>query len=224
MMIAVLAAVKRELAPLLQILHFRESKRIGPWEVHLSNQKSHCIAAAYSGCGKVRAAAATQMIIDHFKPANIILYGTAGAISPQRKPGDIILESNSIEADYQNLMNSSIEFPISQPDRFLTEKLVQTCKQMGVSPVSGIIITQDKDIVSASDKQNLWNRFAGQCACWEGAAAGRICNLNDVPYAHVRGITDMADQPETAARDFNLNIQKVSISVVSILVKFIETL
>src|SRR5437879_7944383 len=51
------------------------------------------IVAARSGAGKVNAAIAATLLVDHFSPSAVVFTGTAGAIDAELNPGDVVIGS-----------------------------------------------------------------------------------------------------------------------------------
>src|SRR5262249_9620367 len=49
------------------------------------------IVAARAGVGKVNAAIAATLLIDHFSPSAVVFTGTAGAVDPELNPGDVVI-------------------------------------------------------------------------------------------------------------------------------------
>src|SRR5262245_40939630 len=49
------------------------------------------VVVGRSGIGKVNAAIVATIMIGHFKPATIVFSGTAGAVDPQLRPGDVVI-------------------------------------------------------------------------------------------------------------------------------------
>src|SRR5260370_29603991 len=49
------------------------------------------IVAARSGVGKVNAAIAATLLMDHFSPSAVVFTGTAGAVDPELNPGDVVI-------------------------------------------------------------------------------------------------------------------------------------
>ncbi|HYR86999.1 MAG TPA: 5'-methylthioadenosine/S-adenosylhomocysteine nucleosidase, partial [Terriglobia bacterium] len=49
------------------------------------------IVAARSGAGKVNAAIAATLLVDHFSPSAVVFTGTAGAVDVELNPGDVVI-------------------------------------------------------------------------------------------------------------------------------------
>ena len=222
--VGIVAALDREAAPLIERLDGATHEKIASWEVWTGRFAGRRVAVAYSGCGKVRTAATTQLVIDRCRPNAIIHYGTARAIGPQVRPGDVILGEKSLEIDYCERMIPDFPKPSSDPDSSWLSRLRTVLDETGLPYRAGIIISQDGDVLDREVKAGLWTQYGGLCTCWEGAAVGRVCNLNRIPYIQIRGITDLADDTEEATAAFNSRVVEISRKVTAYLSYAVESL
>jgi adenosylhomocysteine nucleosidase len=222
--IGIIAALDREAGPLIEKLADAGREKIASWELWAGSLAGRRVAVSYSGCGKVRAAAATQLMIDRCRPGAIIHYGTAGAIGPEVRPGDVILGEKSLEVDYCERMIPDFPKPLGDPDSTWIAELRATLDESGLSYKTGTIVCQDGDVLDREMKAALWAEYRGLCTCWEGAAVGRVCNLNDIPYIQLRGITDLADDETEATAAFKARVVAISRKVTAYVIRAIESL
>ncbi|MBT9147888.1 MAG: 5'-methylthioadenosine/S-adenosylhomocysteine nucleosidase [Syntrophomonadaceae bacterium] len=208
--IGIIASLEREAKPLIDLLQESSSEKIAKWEFRLGRPAKLGVVVSYSGCGKILAAAHCQLMIERYKPDFILHYGTAGAISPKLRPGDIILGNKSVEVDYCEEMIPNFPRPESLPDAATLGRFADALKEKGLRFTPGTILCQDADVVDQNVKNALWSKYRGECTCWEGIAVGRICNLNSVPYLQLRGITDLANDREEVRTGFESRVIEVS--------------
>jgi len=89
--IGIMSAMENEVKPVLENLAGVEIRdKLGGMS-YTGRIKNHDIVLTCSGIGKVKAAAHTQYLIDHFQVECIFLIGVAGAINPDLQIGDIII-------------------------------------------------------------------------------------------------------------------------------------
>lgn len=200
--VVIVAALEREIKPLAAALDGGTSRQVSAWEFWRGRLAGRIVIAAHSGCGKVRAAALTQLMIGQHRPVFIVHYGLAGAVSPEVESGDIILGEKSIEIDYCEKMLPDEPKPEARPDPDLLSGFAHAFDAAGLAYKRGTIVCQDADVVDKHEKTHLWTTYDGLCTCWEGAAVGRICNLNGVAYIQLRGVTDLADDQAGATAAF----------------------
>ena len=161
---------------------------------------NHDIVLAYSGVGKVNAAAHTQYLIDHFQVECIFLIGVAGAINPDIHVGDIIISERAIEYDFW-------QSQWYKANQGLIEAAVNAAKRLRLTGkiLAGSVLTGDQPCVDASKKSQLQQHFAGDCVEMEGAAVAHVCWMNAVPFVIIRAISDLASEKaiDEIKRSFN---------------------
>ncbi len=86
-----IVGVRREIAPILQRMAETETERSGLARFHRGWLHDKRVVAVEIGVGKVNAAAATQSLIDRYRPACLLFTGSAGGLSPKVAVGDIVI-------------------------------------------------------------------------------------------------------------------------------------
>ncbi|MBC7922499.1 MAG: 5'-methylthioadenosine/S-adenosylhomocysteine nucleosidase, partial [Ferruginibacter sp.] len=61
------------------------------------------IILARTGIGKVNAAATTTLLLEHFRPREVLFTGIAGGINPSLAPGDLVIGTRLAHHDYGTL-------------------------------------------------------------------------------------------------------------------------
>jgi adenosylhomocysteine nucleosidase len=61
------------------------------------------VVLAQCGAGKVNAAMATTLLLEHFRPARGLMTGTAGGLGAGLRPGDIIIGAKTAYHDFGDL-------------------------------------------------------------------------------------------------------------------------
>lgn len=183
------------------------------------------IVLARTGAGKVNAAMVTTLLIEHFKPSEVIFTGIAGGINPDLLPGDIVIAAKTAQHDLgsiteDGLQNWGVRSPITgkrnpvffaADARLLTlaetaSKKVQFEKieNSGISRVpeviSGIVVTGDVFVSSSPKKTELRENFQADAVEMEGAAVAQICWQQGVSCLIVRCLSDTSD--ENAEQDY----------------------
>jgi len=98
-MIGLLSALEEE------ITLFKDNAEISEEIVHagitfyLGNLKNHKIVLARCGVGKVNAAFATQLMIDHFDVSMMLFSGLAGSLVPYLNRGDVVISNFVVQYD-----------------------------------------------------------------------------------------------------------------------------
>lgn len=176
------------------------------------------VVVASSGVGKVNAAMTATLLIDHFRPKELIFSGIAGAINPELKPGDIVIAEKTAQHDLGTLTPEGIQlrgmrnpvdwernpvFLDGEPrlvllaqesaKRITLDKVRSGAEERTPAVVKGIVVTGDVFVVSPSKKEELRRSMKADAVEMEGAAVAQICRQLAVPCLIIRSISDSAD-------------------------------
>lgn len=182
------------------------------------------VVVAQTGIGKVNAAMAATLLVDHLHPAEVIFTGIAGALSPTLQPGDIVIGRATIQHDLVAIYpDSQVVFAANNPltgqrnplyvpadGRLLTLALavgketqfdsVATAAGMRAPRcMTGIIATGDAFIASPAKKAAIREKLNADAVEMEGAAVAQVCYELGTPCLVIRSISDLAT--EEAARE-----------------------
>ncbi len=180
--------------------------------------KGRAVVIASSGVGKVNAAMSATLLIDHFKPREIIFTGIAGAINPELKPGDIVIAEKTVQHDLGNLtpdgmqlrgMRNPVDWernPVffdadprlvalaeSSARAVELEKVQSGGEERSPRVIKGIVASGDVFVASPAKKQELWKSLKADAVEMEGAAVAQICRQFGVPCLVIRSVSDSAE-------------------------------
>lgn len=173
------------------------------------------VVVAETGIGKVNAAMTTALMLDHFRPKQVLFTGIAGGTNPDLQPGDIVIARQTAHHDYQTIsMNRQ---PIKQtyslsgklnPAFFPADSMMLLRAQNAVRSITfesipvtkrpptvltGIVVTGDQFISSAEKVAQLRQVFNADATEMEGAAVAQVCYQMQVPHLVIRSLSDRAD-------------------------------
>ena len=156
-----------------------------------------CVLAE-SGVGKVNASGVTQFIIDKYSPEAIINVGSAGAVEPNVRLGDIVVSSSCVQHDFditafgrEKGFITGVGKNIEADQRLIDIIESATRPQSGDYNVfKGIIASGDCFVSTAEKKAEIHNEFGALCVEMEGAAVAQICKTRSVPFVVIRSISD----------------------------------
>ena len=186
------------------------------------------IVLAKTGIGKVNAAITTTLLLDRFKPSEVIFTGIAGGLNPSLLPGDVIIAGKLAQHDLGDFLTGGFSAkgvrnptngkrnPVFFPsDSVLVElsqqaatntvfATVKTTKgERRPNVITGVIVTGDIFVGSEEKKQELRKRFSADAVEMEGAAVAQVCHQQGVPLVVLRSLSDQADRNAQAdARRF----------------------
>src|SRR5580698_7101271 len=81
----------KEAANLVSRFSNRKIETISGRKIISGRLGKHYCVICLSGTGKIRSAAGTQLLLDHFRCRIVLHLGSAGALSPKLKIGDFVL-------------------------------------------------------------------------------------------------------------------------------------
>ncbi len=178
-----------------------------------------------SGIGKVRAAARTQFLIDHFPIQRFIFVGVAGAINPALKVGDVIVSRRALQHDFDiSSFTDKKGNHWYEADPLLADLALKAGGNIGLKDKMylGSVLSGDQGVAQLSKKKWLWETFAGDCVEMEGAAAALVCWMNQVPFVLIRTISDLAE--EKSAPEFSEGFKQAVDRSASIVLEMLKAL
>ena len=209
-------------------------------EAQLANPKAHTIEGmqfltgtlneqnvviARTGVAKVNAAMTATLVIEHFRPNQVIFTGVAGGLNPDLQIGDIVIAQKTAQHDLGRLESVEIENmgvrnPINgkrNPVFFPADpELLQTAdgalENLELNPfqtpqgkrlpriIKGTVVTGDVFVASDAKRTALHKNFGADAVEMEGAAVAQICWQHSVPCLVIRSLSDNAGK--NASEDF----------------------
>jgi adenosylhomocysteine nucleosidase len=175
------------------------------------------VVLAQTGIGKVNAAITTTLMIEHFKPHEIIFSGIAGGIDTTMAAGDIVIGTRVAYHDYGTLTDTGMLYSATKNVNMQLNPLYFTCdtnlvneavaaagklrlekiKREGGSfiPVikKGTIVTGDTFVASDAVTQRLRNDMHAAATEMEGASIAQTCWQQNVPFLIIRSLSDKAN-------------------------------
>jgi adenosylhomocysteine nucleosidase len=174
------------------------------------------IVTARAGAGKVNAAIAATLLIDHFSPSAVVFTGTAGAVDPELSPGDVVIATAVGYHDFGNLtatgfvrsapLNASSGerdpafFPADPALLAAARRAAATIKLPSPGETSttvrvreGLVVTGDTFVANPGSREDLRHQLNASAVEMEGAAVAQVCARFGVPVIVIRSITDHAD-------------------------------
>jgi len=209
--------ITREIAPVEARLQSPTVERIRDVVFTSGTIDGARIMTARVGVGKVNAAEATTLLLDHFLPAAVIFSGTAGAVDPDLNPGDIVVGTAVGHHDFGTATAGAfvrgptrdpasgqldpLFFPAGPELLAAARRAAVTVKPLRlpdaepgvVSRISeGVIVTGDSFISSAVRRDELRGELKASVVEMEGAAVAQVCARFGVPMIVIRSVTDRA--------------------------------
>lgn len=180
------------------------------------------------GVGKVNAARATQVMIDHFKVDYIINLGVAGSLNSLMDVGDVVIAKKVIQHDFditafghsKGYITGVGAFIESNPD--LVEEFSSVLEEVPEKSYKiklGIVATGDIFCTESWMKDKIRAKFNADVVDMECAAIAQVCYLNEKPFIALRSISDTPNGENVKA--YNNNIKLASKRCANVLKEFL---
>lgn len=204
------------------------------------------VVIAQTGIGKVNAAITTTIMLDHFRPKQIVFSGIAGAVDQALRPGDIVIGTSIAYHDFGALTDEKMDYwatknPLTdQPnpthfkcDSALISKAVQVAKGLRFTLIGsksgnhvpavkqGIIVTGDVFVSSKKTTERLRKDLHAAATEMEGAAIAQTCFQQNVPFLIIRSMSDNAD--DNASEDMGNFYDIAAANAATLVMAVIET-
>ncbi len=152
-----------------------------------TSEEHHDLLFFQGGWGKISAAAATQYLIDHWKPYVIINLGTCGGIAGRVEIGKVVLVERAIVYDIHEKMGDAEEhlrhyqthIDLSWISRPFPQEVLQST-----------ILSADRDL-DTSEVELLSSKYHAVVADWESGAIAFVCARNQQRLIILRGVSDL---------------------------------
>ena len=176
------------------------------------------VILAETGVGKVNAAITTTILIEHFKPREIIFSGIAGGVDPALSPGDLVIGTQVGYHDFGALSDDGMKYWATKNpftgkenpaffkcDSVLVKKALSLSKTLKFTKVNrdegsiapavktGIIVTGDVFVSSEIVTKRLTKDLNAAATEMEGAAIAQACYQRNVPFLIIRSLSDKAN-------------------------------
>ncbi|MCE6989642.1 5'-methylthioadenosine/adenosylhomocysteine nucleosidase [Dyadobacter sp. CY323] len=184
------------------------------------------VVLAQTGVGKVNAAITTTILIEHFKPREIVFSGIAGGVDPALSPGDLVIGTQVSYHDFGALSDNGMTYwatknPFTQKenpafflcDSALVQKAITVSKTLQFTKINlekgnrsptvktGIIVTGDVFVSSQIVTKRLIKDLNAAATEMEGAAIAQACYQRNIPFLIIRSLSDKANQKAKADMD-----------------------
>ncbi|CAL6001180.1 5'-methylthioadenosine_nucleosidase / S-adenosylhomocysteine nucleosidase [Hexamita inflata] len=225
-------ATDSEFETLLQNINNLEQIDVSGITFYKGEFQKKQVVICKSGIGKVASAITIPIFYLQFQCQKIIFVGTAAAISPDLRIGDIVVSSGCVHHDFDArlFLEKCVVFSVGKKVIPAADYLVNVCLDAShkfVSSaqidqkvldefqivtqriVSGVIVSGDQ-FISSPEMKNSILEFTpeAQCGEMEGAAVAQACLQFKMDYCIVRVISDAGDSD--ASMDYDKFCDKLA--------------
>lgn len=211
MKIAIMGAMREEIAPILESIGSYEMFEHAGNVFYTAAYEGHELIIAYSKIGKVFSAITASVMCERFGAEVLLFSGVAGGIAKELKIGDLVMASALCQHDVDiTAFGHPYGFipegaTMIETDESLRSLAAQIAVDMGVELYEGIIATGDQFVASSERKEWIASTFDADALEMEGASVACVCQNFGIPFFILRSISDAADGD--AGVDFDTFLQ-----------------
>jgi nucleoside phosphorylase len=170
MKLGIIAALNTEINPTLSA--FPHSSRTIE---HLRFHDAGAFVFVAGGIGAKPAAAASLVMVDHFKPDALVSTGFCGALSDDLDTGQLIIGGTK--------------------KRPADEKLLEMAQSAAPNAKAGRIKTVEKVVVKADEKKKLGEESGAAVVDMEAEAVALAARSRDIGFLSVKAVIDTPSEP-----------------------------
>src|SRR5699024_4986052 len=206
--IGIIAAMEEEIRVLKQSIEEVNETEIAGSVFYAGVYQNRELVLVQSGIGKVNAAVAAVLLIQHFHCDAVINTGSGGGVGKGLHVGDVVLSTtlSYFDADsrvfgYQ--MGQIPQMPAAYEASVKLIKMVEKAAETANLTVKkGEILTGDSFVSGGEIIESVKRYFpAAQIVEMEGAAVAQTCWKFGVPFLIVRAVSDTADSEAAVSFD-----------------------
>lgn len=225
-----MSALPEELAALRGAMEDAESFDVSGHEFWRGTIGLHSVAMTTVGIGKVNAAVAATLALDHVQPRAVVFTGVAGSLDEAVHIGDVVVAERVVPHDTGTLnpagleryqpghvafLNPTERFGYEPPDDLLG-RVRRATAELQLAPVLdrqpeivfGKVATGDQFINDEQVRRSLHIELEAQAVEMEGVAVAQVADQFDVPCLVIRAVSDLAGSE--AEMDFDRFVAEVS--------------
>ena len=216
----------QEIQKLMKEISFIEIYGLNFIEGKINNKQ---VVLVEAGVGIVNAARTTQILIDKFDIDAVINVGSAGASNEELSIGDIVIGKKLVQHDFDITAFDHPKGYISNVGQYfnsnkqLIEKIenaIQNLEDSDFKILVGTIASGDIFCTDIKMKEKIRNKFEADAIEMEGAAIAQVCQLDNVPFIVIRGISDSPNGKNEIT--FEQYLKKASQRCAQIIEKFFK--
>lgn len=197
----IIGAMDAEIEQLKAAMSHVQQQNVGSNTVYTGLLDGKNVSLCLSGIGKVNAAIATTLLIEHFGPDCIINTGSAGGIGHGLRIGDIVIGNEIAHHDvdvtafgyaYGQVPKMQPRYPAHRALLFAAEAAADTLSQLRCR--IGLIASGDQFVHGDAQIALIKQHFPDIAAVeMEAAAIAQTCERFGKPFLIIRAVSDSAD-------------------------------
>lgn len=188
--LAIVAALREEVLPLLRKLRTERRQRLGSAGFHRGFLWGRPVVVGWTGEGRQLAATGIEALLSASRISKLVILGMAGGLSPRLEVGALVAATAVEDA-----AGRAPEPAAEGLERWLSRR---------PDVHQGLLYTAERIQITAREKAELWRRLGEPATATvdlETVVYARAAEAHHIPYLAVRAISDPVE--EDLPLDFN---------------------
>jgi len=228
-MIALIAAMDKELSQLLEHLHDSKRYVIGGKQMIQGTLGNQEVVCALSGIGKVNAAMTTTLLCHQFPIQHILNFGVAGGVG-NTQVGELVIakEVGSFDIDLRGIdptypFGQMYGEPLSiQTNVPLSTVMEQVCQVHQTPYRVGTVVSGDQFVHRLETLKEIQAVLKNIVACdMEAHAIAQVAHAFSIPFAMIRSISDVVGKVHQD-QEYSNNVVMEANRTVKIVLAFLD--
>jgi adenosylhomocysteine nucleosidase len=225
--IGIIGAMDEEIAILLGNMTDKKEQTIANCLFTEGRIRGKNVVLLKSGIGKVNASMGTTIMLERFKPSQVINTGSAGGFHDELEIGDIVI---STEVVHHDVDATAFEYGYGQvpgmplvyeADRSLIDKVMNTLEHMELPYKKGLIATGDAFMDDENRVRFVKQKFSGLLAAeMEASAIAQVCYQYNIPFVIIRALSDIAGKSSSVS--FEAFLEKAAKNAADLIITMIR--
>lgn len=194
-MIAIIAAMQKEIDEMLSLCENVEEKKLVNTMVYEAELAGKAVVLCLSGVGKVNAAISTTILAQHYSLEAILNIGTAGGLKADEHVLDVVISNRVVQHDFDTsgIDGDSGYGLFYDADQVLLEKTRSVLDELAIPNHVGMVATGDQFIHEDAQINRILKLYPDSiCAEMEAGGIAQAAAYYNVPFIVLRSLSDVA--------------------------------
>lgn len=208
MTVAIVGAMDEEIAYFKKHMSINKEKKIAHVLFYEGELEGKQVVLLKSGIGKVNATIATTLLMEYYKPSEVINTGSAGGLKDECQVGDVVIANEVIHHDADATAFGYEKGQIPQmPKSFPSDKKILKMSEdilanLDIAYHIGLIGTADTFMADERKVSQVKDDFPNMIAAeMEAAAIAQVCYQYKTPFIVMRALSDIAGKKSDVTFD-----------------------
>lgn len=215
-MIGIIGAMEEEVAEIKELMDIDNQKDYQGYIFYEGRMNTHNVVLLQGGIGKVNAAIATTLLLNHYDIDCVINIGSAGGLDLNQDVGDVVISTSVAHYDvdvtaFGRKLGEVPGMPLYfQTDSELLSKVLSILEKDNIKSHLGLIVSGDQFVSTETQVSSIKKNFPDAiCVEMEAASIAQVCHVYNKKFIITRSLSDIFDKGDNSIQ-FDEYLKKAS--------------